>query len=54
MKKASFILVIILILHADAIPVSYKEHNRIIRKAIAAHRTLERDRNWKVDRKSVV
>lgn len=47
MKKTSLILALVLLLQINASPVSYKKHSRIIRKAVAAHRALEKDRKWK-------
>ena len=37
-----------IIIQTDADAVSYKNHNRIIRKTISAHRALERSSKWRV------
>ncbi len=48
MKRTSLILIIILLMHAETYPVSYKKHSRIISKAVSAYTALGRDKKWKV------
>lgn len=47
MKKTSFILILILLMHAETYPVSYKKHSRIIAKALGSYTSLTGDKRWK-------
>ncbi len=46
MKKASLVIILIILFFTDASSGSLKNHRAIIRKAAAAHKSLEREDSW--------
>jgi len=48
MKKFSIVLILFLFFKIDALSISHKRHNTIIRKAITLHKKLENNSRWSI------